>query len=75
MSISFMEHRIPGQAKASVRLATLSDESLLWELGMLHATRSTGETTDADEERIVELEMEYLRRHPVGVGEPEPILH
>jgi hypothetical protein len=73
MSMSFMENRIPGQAKASVRLATLSDESLLWELGLLHATRSTGETTDSDEERIVELEMEYLRRHPVG--EPEPILH
>lgn len=76
MSMSFTGNRsrIPGQAKASVRLATLSDESLLWELGMLHATRTAEANTDADadadEARIVELETEYLRRHPVSESEP-----
>ena len=67
-------HRLPSlprQASAAVRLATLSDEDLLWELGMLHATRSTlpADTLPAHsdiEARIVEIEGEYVRRNPVG---------
>lgn len=75
MSISYTElhNRIPGQAKASVRLATLSDEALLWELGMLHAARTTEVNTDSDEARIVELEAEYVRRHPIT--DVEPAMH
>lgn len=57
--------RSHGQASPGVRLATLSDEALLWELGLLHAARSAGNETDTDAEQIVELEGEYLRRHPL----------
>jgi hypothetical protein len=73
MSMTIRGNRIPRQASPSVRLATLSDESLLWELGMLHAVRSTGGNTDADEARIIDLESEYLRRHPIR--DAEPVLH
>ena len=62
---SSTERRIHRQASAGVRFATLSDEALLWELGVLHAGRAQGLTTDDTEERIVELEGEYLRRHPI----------
>jgi hypothetical protein len=65
MSIYTPENRVRGQASAGVRLATLSDEALLWELGILHAERAQGFADDDTEIRIVELEQEYVRRNPV----------
>lgn len=67
MNIAFVTApgRIPAQASAGVRLATLSDEALLWELGLLHASRAAGMETSDEAERIVDLEREYVRRHPL----------